>query len=136
MALRFSRWHNASIVSAVLFSGLSAVHLIDDFLAEVPREFHLSVDFTLLLSLAYMVALVGLIAAASARRRTGHLGLALAGLLIALAQILKSIPEMMLPGPWRAGPASEWIAISLAVSAFVTMITSYLAWRSMPHGRS
>ena len=129
--VKTSKWHIAGIGCSVMFSGLSAVHLIDDFLADVPREFNLSVDLTLLLSLAYMVALVGLIAAAAARRRTGYLGLAIAGLLITLAQMLKSIPEMMLPGPWRAGPSSEWIAVGLVVSAFATMITSFLAWRSV-----
>jgi len=127
--LRRSKWHWPSIVSAVFFSGLSAVHLIDDFLAEVPREFHLSEDFTQLLALAYMIALVGLVAAASAQRRMGHLGLAIAGFLIALAQLAKSVPEMLLPGPWRAGLSSELIATGLAISALFTMVASFLAWR-------
>lgn len=113
----------------MFFSGLSAVHLIDDFLAGVPGAFHLSEDFTQLLALAYMIALVGLVAAASAQRPMGYLGLAIAGFLIGLAQLAKSVPEMLLPGPWRAGPSSELIAIGLAIAAASTMFTSFLAWR-------
>ncbi len=124
-----SRWHTPSIVSAVAFAGLSAVHLIDDFLAGVPHEFHLTVPVTEFLALAYMIALVGLIAAAANRSSAGYLGLAIAGLLITVAQLTKSLPEILLPGPWRSGFPSELIAASLTVSAVSTMATSFLAWR-------
>jgi hypothetical protein len=125
-----SKWHTLTIVSAVAFAAFSAVHLIDDFLFDVPLEFHLSVPFTLLLALAYMAALVGLVAAAASRSPTGYLGLAIAGVLIALAQLLKSAPEMLQPGPWHAGLASELAAIGLGTSAAVTAVASFLAWRA------
>jgi hypothetical protein len=125
-----SKWHWPSVVSAVLFCGFSAVHLIDDFLANVPFEFHLTVPATLLLALAYMIAIVGLTAAASHHSPTGYLGLAIAGLLISLTQLAKSLPEILLPGPWRSGFASEFLAVGLAVSAALTGVTAFFAWRT------
>ena len=124
-----STWHRPAIVCAVAFSSFSAVHLIDDFLAEVPLEFNLTVPQTELLALGYMIALVGLIAAASRQSRTGYLGLAIAGLLICVAQLAKSIPEILSPGPWRLGLSSELLAVGLMVCAALTMVTSFFAWR-------
>jgi hypothetical protein len=124
-----SKWHRPTIATAVVFSGFSAVHLIDDFLADVPREFHLTVEVTELLALGYMIALIGLIAAAAAYSRAGYAGLAIAGLLISIAQLAKSVPEILLPGQWRAGLSSELLAVGLTASATLTMITSFLAWR-------
>jgi ABC-type Fe3+-siderophore transport system permease subunit len=122
-----SKWHQASIGSGVFFAGFSAVHLIDDFLFGVPSDFHLSVPFTELLALAYMVALVGLVSAASHRTPAGYLGLTIAGILITLAQLLKSVPEILQPGPWHSGTPSELLAAGLAVSACLTAVTSYQA---------
>ena len=125
-----SKWHSPAIVSAVAFAAFSAVHLIDDFLYDVPLEFHLSVPITLLLALAYMAALVGLVAAAAGGSRTGYLGLAIAGLLIALAQLLKSAPEILEPGPWHSATASQLAAMGLGLSAAATTFFSFLAWRA------
>ena len=127
--MKASKWHRASISSAVVFAGFSAVHLIDDFLFDVPMEFHLTIAFTEVLALAYMIALVGLIAAASHQSPTGYLGLTIAGLLITLAQILKSAPEILQPGPWHSGAPSDLPAAGLAVSATASAITSALARR-------
>ena len=124
-----SKWHNPAIASAVALAAFSAVHLIDDFLADVPLEFNLSAEATELLALAYMIALVGLVAVGSNHSRTGYLGLAIAGLLISIAQFTKSVPEILLPGPWRAGLSSELLALGLTLSAALTMATSFLAWR-------
>ena len=125
-----SKWHSPTIVSAVAFAAFSAVDLIDDFLFDVPLEFNLTVPFTLLLALAYMAALVGLVAAAAGGSPTGYLGLAIAGFLIALAQLLKSMPEMLQPGPWHSGSASELAAMGLGLSAAATTFFSFLAWRA------
>ena len=128
--MKRSKWNSPAIVSAVAFAAFSAVHLIDDFLYDVPLEFHLSVPMTLLLALAYMAALVGLVAAAAGGARTGYLGLVIAGLLIALAQLLKSAPEILEPGPWHSGSASELAAMGLGLSAAATTFFSFLAWRA------
>ena len=127
--MRVSKWHKPAIACAVVFSGFSATHLIDDFLANVPREFNLSVPLTEFLALGYMIALVGLVAAAASQSRRGYLGLAIAGLLIGLAQLMKSVPEMLLPGPWRLGWSSEVHAVGIALSGILLMVTSFLAWR-------
>jgi hypothetical protein len=124
-----SRWHTAVIITAAAFSAFSTVHLIDDFLASVPAEFNLGVEVTLLLALAYSAALVGLIAAAASRKPGGYLGLIISGILIALAQGLKSIPEMLQPGPWHLGLPSELAALGLGLSAGLTAVFSYFAWR-------
>ena len=116
-----------SIASAVFFAGFSAVHLIDDFIFGVPAEFHLAVPVTMFLALAYMIALVGLIAAASHRSPGAYLGLTVAGILIFLAQLLKSAPEILQPGPWHSGWPSEFLAAGLAASAAFTAIASYRA---------
>jgi hypothetical protein len=127
--LSTSRWHRPTIVFAVAFSGFSTTHLIDDFLVNVPLEFNLTVPVTQLLALGYMIALVGLIAAASRYSRVGYLGLTIAGFLISSAQFAKSIPEMLLPGPWRLGLSSELHAIGLTISGVLMMVTSFLTWR-------
>jgi hypothetical protein len=127
--LKVSKWHTATIVSAVLFSAFSTVHLIDDFLSGVPSEFNLTIPSTLLLSFAYMLALVGLIVAASCRSPRSYFGLTIAGLLIFLAQLLKSVPEMIKPGSWHLGWPSEIAAIGLGFSAGMTAVFSYFAWR-------
>ena len=124
-----SGWHRLTLAAAVSFAAFSAVHLIDDFLFDVPRQFHLSVQFTELLALVFMAALVGLIAAAAGRSRTAYLGLAIAGVLITLAQIFKRLPEMLQPGPWHAGLISEFLAVGLGVSATLTAAASSLTWR-------
>jgi hypothetical protein len=118
------------IVSAVVFSAFSTVHLIDDFLSGVPAEFNLGVDVTLVLTLAYSVALGGLIAAAASRKQGGYLGLAIGGILITLAQALKSVPEILQPGPWHLGLASELAAVGLGLSAALTSVFAILALRN------
>lgn len=120
-----SQWQVSMIVTAVLFSGFSAAHLIDDFVAGVPGEFNLSVPATEGLALAYMVALVGLVVAASGGSRVGYTGLVIAGVLIATAQLVKSVPEILEPGPWRAGAVSEFLSIGLLVTASLTALSSY-----------
>lgn len=131
--MKSSRWHKLSITSAVFFAGFSAVHLIDDFIFGVPAEFHLAVPVTMLLALAYMICLVGLIVAASQCSAGGYLGLTVAGILIFLAQLLKSAPEILQPGPWHSGWPSEFLAACLAVSSAFTAFASFqariLSWR-------
>jgi len=133
-----SRWRSASILSAVLFAGFSGAHLIDEFVWGAPAEFHLAEDVTELLSLAYLTALVGLIAAAARASRAGFLGLAIGGALIAIADILKHGMEIAAPGPWRFGPISVGLALGLTLSALSTALTSAIAWRILgePEARS
>ena len=125
--MKSSRWHQATIASGALFAAFSAVHLIDDFLFGVPAEFHLSVPLSEVLALAFMAALVGLVATASHRSPPAYLGLTIAGVLIVFAQLLKSPPEILQPGPWHSGLASEALAAGLALFAALTALSSYKA---------
>jgi hypothetical protein len=125
-----NRWHWPCVVSAVAFSSFSAVHLIDEFLWGAPAEFHLSVQTTLFLAFAYMLAVIGLIVAASRGSSTGYLGLSLAGWLIALADVTKHAGQILAPGPWRAGLSSELVAVGLTISALAMAVTSFAAWRA------
>jgi hypothetical protein len=128
--MKVSRWRKAAVVSAVAFAGLSAAHLTDDFAANVPQEFNLSPALAEILALVYMTALVGLVAFAAKGSRHAYIGLIAAGLIIALAQILKSVPEILAPGPWHLGVVSESLALGLLVAAVAAAITSLLALRA------
>jgi hypothetical protein len=125
-----SRWHWPSVLSAVAFSAISAVHLIDEFQWGAPFEFHLTVQVTEILALAYLIAVIGLTVAASHQSPTGYLGLAIAGSLIAVADLSRHGMEMLAEGPWRSGLPSELLAVGLTVSALLTAVTSFLAWRA------
>lgn len=130
--MKSSRSHVPALVSAVAFAGFSAAHLVDEFVWGAPAEFHLAEDVTEILVLAYMVALVGLIAAAARGSRAGYLGLAIAGGLISVADVLKHGIEIAAPGPWRFGPVSLFLAAGLTLSALATAVTSILALRAEP----
>jgi len=130
-----SRWHWPAILSAVGFSAFSAVHLIDEFVWGAPAEFHLTIQATEMLALAYMVAVIGLTIAASHRSPTGYLGLAIGGSLIAIADVSKHGIEMLAAGSWRSGLTSEFLALGLTLFALLTAITSFRAWRTASRDR-
>jgi hypothetical protein len=121
----------AMLVAGVAFVGFSAAHLIDEFLWDAPQEFHLRVETTLVLALAFVTALAGLLAGASMRRPTSTFGLALIGGLIALADLLKHGPEIAAPGPWRFGAVSTLLATGLTLSAALTAVLAFLTWRGL-----
>ena len=127
-------WEDRAILFGTLFVGFSAVHLIDEFLWDAPAEFHLSVPSTLLLALIYMLALSGMVVLAARGSPTALGGLSLSGLLITLGDVLKHGLEIIQPGPWRSGLASELLAIGLTISAAATAVASFSAWRSLTHG--
>jgi hypothetical protein len=122
--------------SATLFTGFAAAHLIDEFLWDAPAEFHLSTEFTLLLALAFMTSLAGLLASAAAGSGVAFGGLALIGLLIALADTLKHVVEIIQDGPWRYGTVSEFLALGLTLSALLTAVTAGGVWWSGHGGRA
>jgi hypothetical protein len=109
----------------------ASVHLIDEFLWGAPAEFHLTVDASLMLALAFMLSLAGLVSSASAGSRTTFGGLALIGLLTVLTDMLIHMPEILQSSPWCAGFISEFLALDLALSGMLTCVTSLRAWRSV-----
>lgn len=116
------------MISSVFFVSFSAIHLIDDFINDIPAEFNLSVPFTELLTFFYVFSIVGLIIGAAKHSQTSFIGLSIAGLLITAAQLTKSFPEILQPGPWRSGFSSVQIVIGLTLSAMVLMISSFMSW--------
>jgi hypothetical protein len=127
--MTLNQWHDRLIICATGFAGFSAAHLIDEFVWGEPAAFHLSIPLTEMLALAYMLALVGLIAAAGRRTSASYRGLALAGGLIGLADILKHGPEIAAPGTWRSGGVSLLLVAGLIGCALLTAFCGIMALR-------
>jgi len=127
--------HTALLVAGVAFVGFSAAHLIDEFLWGAPQEFHLAVGTTLVLALLFVTALAGLLAGAAMGRPTSIFGLGLIGALIAVADIAKHGPEIITAGPWRSGLVSILLAVGLTLSASLTALFAFVAWRSLRPAR-
>lgn len=126
------RWSNRVVAVSSIFAGFGAAHLIDDFLYGVPAEFNLTNSPTQFLALAFFVALTGLIALAGRGSRTSYQGLITIGLLLALADTLKHIPEIVGSVTYRSGTASVFFALGLIISGLVTAAVAWLALRQ--HG--
>jgi hypothetical protein len=122
-------WYWTTMISSVLFASFSTIHLIDNFLHEVPGEFNPSVPFTKLFTLFIIISIFGLMVGAAKLSRTSFQGLLIAGSLITAAQFTKSFPEIYQPGPWRSGVSSVLIIVGLTISAITLMISSYMSWR-------
>ncbi len=97
------REKNVVVICGTLFSGFAAAHLIDEFVWGAPAEFHLSVEWALILALVFIVALVGLVTAAARATRASYLGLTIIGLLIAIADTLKHAMGILAPGRGAQG---------------------------------
>jgi len=123
------RWSNRVIIVSSIFAGFGAAHLIDDFLFGVPAEFNLANPPTQFLALAFFVALTGLIALAARGTRASYQGLITIGLLLALADTLKHVPEIVGTTSYRSGTASVVFAIGLIVSGLVMAAVAWLALR-------
>jgi hypothetical protein len=124
-----TRWSNRVIVVSSIFAGFGVAHLIDDFLFGVPAEFNLSNPPTQFLAFAFFVALTGLIALAARGTRASYQGLITIGLLLALADTLKHLPEIIEPGTFRTGAASIIFSVGLIISGLVMAAVAWLALR-------
>ncbi len=96
-------WYWITLISSVLFVSFSTIHLIDDFLNEIPKDYKLSVPLTELLTFLYVLSILGLIIGAATYSQISFIGLSIVGLLITAAQLKKTIPEIFKPEPWRSG---------------------------------
>ncbi|MCK5635468.1 MAG: hypothetical protein KAI06_10285, partial [Anaerolineales bacterium] len=110
-------------------AGFGAAHLIDDFLYGVPAEFNLTNPPTQFLALAFFVALTGLIALAARGTRASYRGLITIGLLLALADTLKHVPEIVGSTSYRSGTASIIFSLGLIVTGLATAVVSWFALR-------
>ena len=122
-------WSNRVVVIASIFAGFGAAHLIDDFIYGVPAEFNLSNPPTQFLALAFFAALTGLIALAARGSRASYQGLITIGLLLALADTLRHVPEILRSATFRSGAASIIFSVGLIVSGLVTAFVACLALR-------
>ena len=123
-----------TLAAGVAFVGFSAAHLIDEFLWGAPAEFHLAESTTEVLSLAYMLAIVGLLVQAARGKRGGYLGLAIGGGVILAADVLKHGADILAPGPWRDGPVSIGLALGLMLSSLLMSISALRWLRAQPAG--
>ena len=123
------RWSNRVVVVSSIFAGFGAAHLIDDFLYGVPEEFNLSNPPTQFLALVFFAVLTGLIALAARGIRASYRGLITIGLLLALADTLRHIPEIVGSVTFRSGAASIIFSVGLIVSGLVTASVAWFALR-------
>jgi hypothetical protein len=123
------RWSNRVIVVSSIFAGFGVAHLIDDFLFGVPAEFNLSNPPTQFLAFAFFVALTGLIALAARGTRASYQGLITIGLLLALADTLKHLPDIIGSVTFRSGAASIIFSVGLIISGLVMAAIAWLALR-------
>ena len=123
------RWSNLVVAVSSIFAAFGVAHLIDDFLYGVPVEFNLSNPPTQFLALAFFVALTGLIALAARGTRASYQGLITIDLLLALADTLEHIPEIIRSMRYRSGTASIVFALGLIVSGLASASVSWFALR-------
>ena len=123
------RWSNRVIVVSSIFAGFGVAHLINDFLFGVPAEFNLTNPPTQFLAFAFFVALTGLVALAARGTRASYQGLITIGLLLALADTLKHIPEIVGSVTYRSGAASIFFSVGLIISGLVMAAVAWLALR-------
>ncbi len=131
-----SRWSNRVIVVSSIFAGFGVAHLIDDFLFGVPAEFNLTNPPTQFLAFAFFVALTGLIALAARGTRASYQGLITIGLLLALADTLKHLPEIIESGTFRSGAASIFFSVGLIISGLVMAAVAWFALRHQSMAKS
>ena len=96
----------------------------------VPAEFNLSNPPTQFLALAFFAALTGLIALAARGSRASYRGLITICLLLALADILRHVPEILRSVTFRSGAASIIFSVGLIVSG---LVTASVAWFALRH---
>ena len=107
----------------------SAPHLIDDFLFDIPAEFGLTNPQTQVLAGIFHVQLMVFFVLAARRRRAGYFGTLFWGIFLALAGILKHLPEIVKPEPYWSGVFSETLIMGMIVAGIALALTSWLALR-------
>ena len=130
------KWSNFVIGVGLVLVLFSAPHLIDDFLYGIPEEFGLTNQQTQILAGIFHVQLIVFFVLAARKRKAGYYGLAFWGIFLALAGILKHLPEIVKPEPYWSGPFSETLIIGMIFAGIVLAITSMLAIRDLPRSKS
>jgi ABC-type antimicrobial peptide transport system permease subunit len=130
------KWSNLVIGVGLVLVLFSAPHLIDDFLYDIPEEFGLTNQQTQVLAGIFHVQLIVFFVLAARKRKTGYYGLVFWGIFLALAGILKHLPEILKPEPYWSGLFSETLIIGMIFAGIVLAITSILAIRDLSQPKS
>ena len=125
------KWSNLVISVGLVLVLFSAPHLIDDFLFGIPEEFGLTNQQTQILAGIFHVQLIVFFVLAARKRKAGYYGFVFWGIFLALAGILKHLPEILKPEPYWSGPFSETLIIGMIIAGIVLAITSILAIRDL-----
>ncbi len=130
------KWSNLVIGVGLVLVLFSAPHLIDDFLYGIPEEFGLTNQQTQILAGIFHVQLIVFFVLAARKQKAGYYGLIFWGIFLALAGILKHLPEILKPEPYWSGLFSETLIIGMIFSGIVLATTSILAIRDLPQSKS
>lgn len=124
------KWSNLVIGVGLALVFFSAPHLIDDFLYGIPEEFGLTNQQTQVLAGLFHVQLIVFFVLAARERKAGYYGTLFWGIFLALAGILKHLPQILKPEPYWSGPFSEALIIGMIIIGIALAITSILALRN------
>jgi hypothetical protein len=124
-----SKWSNLVISVGLVLVFFSAPHLIDDFLYDIPEEFGLTNQQAQILAGIFHVQLIVFFVLVARERKAGYYGTLFWGVFLALAGILKHLPEILKPEPYWSGVFSEALIIGIIIVGIILAITSILALR-------
>ena len=113
-------------------SGFAFPHLIDDFLFDIPEEFGLTNIQAQFLVGIFSVQLLFIIVGAARGKRWAYGFTCFWSTFLALACLLKHIPQMLKPEPYWSGVFSEMLIWGLFVSSIALAVVSVLALRYKP----
>jgi hypothetical protein len=122
-------WSNLVISVGSVLVFFSAPHLIDDFVYDIPKEFGLTNQQTQILAGIFHVQLIVFFVLVARERKAGYYGTLFWGVFLALAGILKHLPEILKPEPYWSGVFSEALIIGIIIVGIILAITSILALR-------
>ena len=125
------KWSNFVVGVGLVLVFFSAPHLIDDFLYGIPKEFGLTNQQTQVLAGIFHVQLIVFFVLAARERKAGYHGTLFWGIFLALAGILKHLPEILKPKPYWSGLFSEALIIGMVIAGIALSITSILALRDL-----
>ena len=100
-------WSNWVFGIGLVMTGFAYPHLIDDFLFDIPAEFGLTNARAQVLAGIFTMQWVVIFAAVARCKRWGYGFICFLGAFLALACILKHIPQMLKPEPYWSGTFSE-----------------------------
>ncbi len=113
----------------VILAFFAIPHLIDDFLFDIPAEFGITNRVGQLLSGVFIVFYIWIVVEISQNRRIGFFGSAFMGGFLALAVLLKHIPEILKSDPYWSGWFSETLIVGVLLTGIALLIASILALR-------